>query len=127
EENETKSLEKREEIDQNMGPFPMLGGPDKAGKVFTVTGSRETQSDNVLVQPNRLSLSFIDTQPKLKRRSERMKTRDEIVQVGEEGIISDASAQQALNLLPTSEGSTGVYSIEVNENLISSKKTEDTI
>ncbi|EGG12470.1 uncharacterized protein MELLADRAFT_101620 [Melampsora larici-populina 98AG31] len=122
-EHETTVLEKREESVQTVGPFPMLGGPEKAGKVFTVTGLRETQSDNVLVHPNRLSLSFIDAQPKLKRRTERIDT-DEI-DGGRQGVRSNASPQRVLNLLPTSSESTSVNSVEIDKKLVSSTKTKD--
>ncbi|KNE98697.1 hypothetical protein PSTG_08065 [Puccinia striiformis f. sp. tritici PST-78] len=43
------------------GNFPGLGGPDKANKVFTVTGSRTTASENVIPLRNRKALSFINS------------------------------------------------------------------
>ncbi|KAA1138525.1 hypothetical protein PGTUg99_025774 [Puccinia graminis f. sp. tritici] len=54
----THHLSKRD-IDLH-GNFPGLGGNDLAGKVFTTTGSRITQSNNVLPTRNRKALSFID-------------------------------------------------------------------
>ncbi|PLW35629.1 hypothetical protein PCASD_10214 [Puccinia coronata f. sp. avenae] len=43
-----------------MGSFPALGGPEVAGKVFTTTRSRVTQSDNVIPTAERRVLTFID-------------------------------------------------------------------
>ncbi|KAA1083255.1 hypothetical protein PGT21_015319 [Puccinia graminis f. sp. tritici] len=54
----THHLSKRD-IDLH-GNFPGLGGNDLAGKVFTTTGSRITQSNNVLPTRNQKALSFIN-------------------------------------------------------------------
>lgn len=115
-EHETTGLEKRDETDQNIGPFPKLGGHDMAGKVYTVTGKRETQSDNVLVNPNRLSLSFVDAQPKLKRRTETIEIEE--TEGGQGGPMDNASPQRVLNLLPTLAEPTSVNSVEFDDKLV---------
>jgi len=52
------TLSKRE-IDLVNG-FPALGGSDLNGKVFTTTGSRVTQSNNVIRTRNRKALRFLE-------------------------------------------------------------------
>ncbi|KAI8450653.1 hypothetical protein BY996DRAFT_8688975 [Phakopsora pachyrhizi] len=49
-----------------LGTFPALGGPDKQGKVFTLTGSSFGQSNNVLNTATRPHLQFLAVNPEEK-------------------------------------------------------------
>lgn len=59
----TRSIKhmRRDQVANGTSVFPYLGGSDKAGKVYTVTGSRETTSENAVTNSTKLGLTFVDS------------------------------------------------------------------
>lgn len=90
----THSFSKRQT--EFVGPFPALGGPKKAGKVFTTTASIFTQSNNLIVTPKRSGLTFVENSPEklVDNKGQRLQARPEVVLVRKNNVVLEGTEDE---------------------------------